>query len=513
MHNLQTSSLSRRSFIAGAAAAAGAATTHVAMAKGGTSAVADAWDQQTEVLVLGAGGAGMRAAYTARDAGCDVLVLEKADTFGGTSIVSGGIIQAAGTQAQKELTGIEDDTPEAHKELYVLEGEGWVDEDLVADMCDHAPEHIAFLEGIGLTFTSITSVAHVPYADAAGITIPPRIHGTDVGANGIYTTLHDAAEALGVTFQYGCEAKELIRDDAGDVIGVLATNADGDDVRVRATRAVIIATSGIDHNAEMAKQLNYQQYWDLQMGESATASTNTGDGIRMGMAIGAQVRNLGGTIDLTARTWAGLNGETPNAPTVWVDCYGHRFVCEDCTYAYAARAYYQRTVQTGHDCYVIIGGASLPIPTAVGEMTKDSLDAEVAAGTAFRGETLEELAEQIGVDAENLKATIDAWNADVATGVDGQFGRKTGLAPIEAPFYAATEGGVYNMGAIGGLAINVKAQVLDTAGNPIPRLYAAGMASAGWMGPYYPGSGTALLGGQHWGWRAGMNAAEEKPLV
>ena len=504
--------LSRRSFIAaGASVAAASALTATAFAD--EAAEAPAWDKEADVVVLGAGGAGMRAAYEAQNAGCSVVVLEKAETFGGTSIVSGGIIQAAGTEAQKQLTGIEDDTPEAHAHLYMIEGEGWVDEDLVTDMCEHGPEHIAFLEGLGLEFTSITSVAHTPYSDAEGIQIPPRIHGTDVGAIGVYTTLHDATEALGVEFVYECEATALIQNENGAVVGVTAIDADGNEIRVKAARGVVIATSGIDHNLEMCRLLNQQQYWDLQTSHSACAQTNTGDGIRMGMAIGAMIRNFGGTVDLTARTWAGLNGETPNVPAIFVDCYGHRFVCEDCTYAYVSRALYQRIMQTGHDCYTVVGATSLPLMTAVGELTAETLDAEVAEGTAFKGETVAELAEAIGADADNLQATIDTWNADVANGVDTQFGRITGLAPIEAPYYAFTEGGVYNMGAIGGLAINVNAQVLDVAGEPIPHLYAAGMASAGWVGPYYPGSGTALLGGLHWGWRAGTNVAAEEPIA
>ena len=502
--------LTRRSFLAGTAAAAAATAASVAMAD---EAPAPAWDIECDVLVLGAGGAGMRAAYTARELGNEVVILEKSETFGGTSIRSGGIIQAAGTPAQKALTGIEDDTPAAHIEYYMAMGEGQVDEDLVTDMCEHAPEHIAFLEGLGLEFVDITSVAHTPLTDELGIQIPPRIHGTAVGAFGIYTTLHDATEALGVQFIYNTEATKLIQDEAGNVLGVVAIDADGNEICVKGAKATIICTSGIDHNEEMARRLNYQQYWDLQVSESATCPTNTGDGIRMGMEIGAMTRNFGGTIDLTAGTWCGLNGETPNPPAIIVNKYGRRFVCEDCTYAYTARAVYQQTVQNGALTWTVIGGNSLPAPIAIGVLDQEGLEARVEAGTACKGETVEELAEKLGIPADNLAATIDEWNADVVEGVDTAFGRKTGLGTIEAPFYAFNEGGVYNMGAIGGLAIDVEARVLDLAGNPIPHLYAAGMASAGWVGPFYPGSGTALIGGQHWGWKAGTNASAEEPLA
>ncbi len=124
-------------------------------------------------------------------------------------------------------------------------------------------------------------------------------------------------------------------------------------------------------------------------------------------------------------------------------------------------------------------------------------------------ETIEELAEKIDVPAENLKAALDKWNEDAKDGKDTQFGRKDGLEPIEGPFYAY-KNMPYNLGAIGGLKINKEAEVIDTNGNAIPGLYAGGLNAGGWIGPYYPGSGTAIIGTIHWGRKAGANAAAKQ---
>lgn len=507
--------VTRRDFVADAAlaGAAIAAGAGLSLTDAASASESPAWDDEADVVVLGAGGAGMRAAYEAADQGASVLVVERAGTFGGTSMRSEGMIQAAGTPLQAEL-GVEGDTPEDHKRFYMLMGEGQVEEELVSDMCEHAAWHIERLESMGMKFTQLTTTDHTPYIDAAGIVNPPRIHCTEGRASEVFMTLQAATEELGVRYVYDTRAVALVQDESGNVIGVEATAADGSLVRYHALRGVVIATSSTDHNIDLARRLNDQQYRDLTDGVSyvATAETNTGDGILMAAALGAAIRNFGGTIDATNRTWAGINVEAPNIPTIMVNAFGRRFVCEDDTYAYVCRAMYREETSTGKPIYEVGGANNLPMTYCYGTIDDDVIDSWVEEGTAFRGDSIEELAGKMGVPAANLQTAIDQWNADVALGTDTQYGRLSGLSPIEAPFYAFTDGGCFNMGSIGGLAIDVSARVLDVDGNPIPHLYAAGMASAGWMGSYYPGSGTALLGGQHWGWRAGVGAANEQPL-
>ena len=435
---------SRRNFIKGMAASAatlavggllaGCAANEAPKAENQDGGEQRTWDKETDVLILGAGGAGMCAGYEATQAGAKALILEKAESFGGTSIRSGGIIQASGTAAQKKLTSYQEDTAEKHAQYYLEEGEGTLDEELVKDMTAGSAGHIEWLESLGLEFTNVTGSAHVPMADESNYA--DRIHGTDVGASGMFTAVHDAAEKGGVEFMYNTEATRLIVEN-GKVV----------------------------------------------------------DGIRMAAAIGGQLTHFGGVIDLTGKTSAGINRQTPLMPCFFVNKYGRRFACEDTTYALTSRELWREMTRTNHACYTICG------PNAV--MTKEKLDEMVASGKAFTGATMQELAAQIDVDGENLQATLDQWNKDITeSGKDRQFDRATGLEVIEGPYYAFEEG-FMNLGSIGGLKITLNCEVVNTQGEVIPGLYAAGMASAGWVGPFYPGSGTALLGAIHWGRKAG----------
>ncbi|MBR3840736.1 MAG: FAD-dependent oxidoreductase [Erysipelotrichales bacterium] len=458
------------------------------------------WDLESDVVILGAGGSGMCAGIEARKAGATALILEKTDAYGGTSIRSGGIIQASGTRVQKELTNYKDDTGEKHAEYYIQEASGLVDADLVKDMTTNSNSHIEWLESLGLVFTNMSGSAHVNCADES--LYADRIHGTDVGAAGMFNAVHDEAVNQGVEIKYNCCADKLIMVD-GVVAGVEAT-LDGNKVNVKANKGVIICTSSFDHNVEMAKRLSPNHYYDLTTQHVVAYPGNTGDGIRMGMEIGADITNLGGVIDLTSRTSAGINRQTPLLPCIFVNSDGVRYQCEDNTYALTSKQRYEEIIRTGKPVYTVFGASSLPY----GAMTEDSLKAEADAGTAFVGNTIAELAEKIGVNAKNLERTINIWNEDMATGVDTQYHRQSGLTPITGPYYAFEEG-FLNLGAIGGLRINLDTQVLDVNGNAIPNLYAAGMASAGWIGQFYPGSGTALLGCVHFGRKAGKIVASK----
>lgn len=509
---------------------------------------------KADVVVIGSGCAGMRAALEASQAGLLVIVLEKATSYGGTSIRSGGIVHACNTRLQREM-GIED-SPESMARLLVAAGEGWVDEHLVRDMCEHSADHISFLEGLGVVFNELEQMAHIPYIDTADVV--PRLHIPSVGSRRMFRSLHAATVRAGVRYLLNVPALRILRDSNGVVRGVEAsargsrssstTNAgygrdwlimngievdgepaseqegpddgaespegdgamevsaldDGDTFVIEARYGVVIATGGTDRKSPMLRRLNHQQYWDVDHYQTLAVRENTGDGVRMGTEVGALIQNFGGAIDLTGRLVAGVNARTPMMQAVFVNRHGRRFICEDCTYSYVARAVHDETIRTGRPCFTVFGAASLPYMS----YTTESLDEEVHAGTAWRGDTLRELAGAIGVDAANLESTIADWNADVARGCDAKLGRVSGLGPIEAPYYAFIEGAI-NLGGIGGLAIDVDARVLDASGKPIPHLYAAGMASAGWLGPYYPASGLALLGALHWGWRAGNGIAEQ----
>lgn len=508
----------RRKFIKGAAAGAvGVATIGIMSACSSTekTTATDAkktkWDKETDVLVVGGGGTGVAAALQAVTDGAKVMVLEKAGIAGGTTNYSGGVLQAAGTDFQKQFTNYKDDTPENHYKLWLKAGEGYVDEALVKDLAYGAPDHIKWLSDLGLKFTSVYGHNHIPYVDES--LFADRIHvyegGGGEGSGGILVkAMLDAATKKGVVMEYETEVTQLLINEASEVIGVIAKQG-GSEIKVKANKGVILATASIDKNEELAKELSPQQYWDLTTQQCLSAVTNTGDGIKMAMEIGAAVCGFGGTIDFCGKTGNATDNRRPVFPSFIVNKKGRRFVCEDATYAYHYRAIFQQEKQLDGPTYMIFGKSSL---TAEGSAwTEETAAKDVADGVLVTANTIEELAKAISVEPANLAAALATWNADTKNKKDPQFDRKTGLEPIEGPFYAYKNVS-FNLGSLGGVKINVDAQVLRPNGEPISRLYAGGLNAGGWIGPYYPGSGTAIMGTVHWGRKAGSNAAKLKSI-
>ncbi|SDA67196.1 FAD binding domain-containing protein, partial [Lactobacillus kefiranofaciens] len=129
-------------------------------------------------------------------------------------------------------------------------------------------------------------------------------------------------------------------------------------------------------------------------------------------------------------------------------------------------------------------------------------------GYLHKADTIEELAKKMDVSSENLANTLASWNRYAAKGVDPTFGRKEGVAVLQGPFYAYQNRDM-NIGSIAGLKVNVDLQVLDNLDNPIQGLYAIGQNAGGWIGGYYPGSGTALGGSLNQGRKVGKELAEK----
>ncbi|MBF7096774.1 FAD-dependent oxidoreductase [Alkalibacter mobilis] len=509
---MEKKGVSRRDFIKGAAVGTiGVATMGIFGAcsqEGSGNTTKDIkWDKETEVLVVGAGGTGVAAAAQASIDGAAVLILEKAGIAGGTTNYSGGVMQAAGTEFQKNLTSFKNDTAENHFQLWLRAGEGLVDEELVKDLAYGAADHISWLSGLGLNFTSVYGHCNIPYVDKN--LFADRIHvyeggGGHGGGVPLVQAMLNTALDKGAVIEYETEVTDLIANDDGEVIGVVA-NQGGKALNIKAKKGVILAAAGVDNNKEMAKELAPQQYWSLNNGVPLCAETDTGDGIRMAMEIGAAVCGFGGTIDFCGKTGAATDNRVPMFPSFIVNKQGRRFVSEDATYAFHYRAIFQQESQFGAPTYMIFGESSLSDEFA--RWTTESLEKDIADGVVIKGATIEELAQKIDVDAVNLAATLSTWNSDANSGSDNQFDRETGIKPISGPFYAY-KNVAFNLGAIGGVKINTDAQAIDTDGEIIPRLYAGGLNAGGWLGPYYPGSGTAIIGTVHWGRKAGAHAAK-----
>lgn len=511
--------LTRRKFLTGAAVAGvGALSLGLAACAPSTgggsnvshpSAIPETWDEEHEIVVLGAGITGMAAAISAKLAGADVMVYDSASTAGGTSALSGGIVQAAGTKWQKQFTQYQDDTPAKHAECYIQQAEGLADPDLIKAITARAPEMVQWMADNGTEWIGLYGNCRVPNMDQQYVA--DRIHlNSKSSGTGITDPEFAKAQELGVPFTFGAKALNLYRDPSAGVVGVQIQQGNATS-NVKASKAVVLALGGIDHNTVMAQALNPQQYWALTEHSCLCHPNNMGDGIRMGMAVGGALATHGGTIDIDFVAMLGLSNTTPTIPGIIVNQAGMRFVCEDATYAYIMRACWQEIRKLSGQTWLIMDQNM--VEKNVGPFAADP-DSHIKDGQFYKGETLAELGQKIGVPAGSLEASFKLWNDNIAaTGTDPIFQRNTELIELgKGPFYA-NRCTTANLGSLGGLKINTKTQVIDNEGQVIPRLYAGGMNSGGWYGNYYPGSGTALMGGAVTGRIAAENAVLETPWV
>ncbi len=524
-----TKGLSRRSFLGGAAlglgalaagSLAGCAPKTAGAAEDGAKAAGKStadvkWDGTYDVIVCGGGGGGLTAAYSALENGAEkVIVFEKADRCGGTTALAEGAVQAAGTKWQKDK-GIADDKPELLYQFWKTDSEGFVDDELIRTMADNAADNVQWMaDNFGITFANVFGAYPTPYLDLA--CLKDRIHliadAADPSKTGgaVWTTnAEKAVKEKGGEIKTGAEVTSLVMGENG-VAGI--TTKDGKNYQ--ATKGVVLAMAGIEHNEELAKRYNPQHYWDLTTQSVITAPTDTGDGIVMGIAAGAQTV-FHGCVDLLLPTWSYTSNQNSEIPYILVNMRGTRFVREDTTYAFHCRSIFNEAMQWGGAqgaTYMIMDAKMITSDKmcAWSDHAKDGAAAREKAlksGALVQADSLEALATAIGVPAANLQETVSAWNAGCAAGNDNLFGRVKQLTGLDTAPYFAWKTQNSNIGAIGGLRINTDAAVLAENGKPIPHLFGAGVNTAGWIGPYYPGSGTCLQGTLNWGRIAGKSAA------
>lgn len=498
------------------------------------------WDETADVVVVGGGGSGFCAAIEAEDAGSSVIVLEKSDMFGGDTVLSNGMILGAGTELQQSLADYSSDTAEKFAEQQIAYAQGYADEEMIKEMCLNSAESVQFMLDLGRTYQNVDFVPPIWACDTEG-TWAPRCHwtntesGGDAGETGHFATLNKRVESSSniVTYKKS-EVTRLVVDDGGEVAGVECM-AGSQAKYYKADNAVILASCSWGHNKDMAKRYNPMLYWGHTLTDTYGANRyssspyNTGDGIRMAMALGADLALSPANVMLDRLYFGGVGAGYYNQVAgidysneyfataipgkILVNKYGNRFVQEDADWGYVNQQVFNENIKTG-------GGADGLIVWAIQDMSnasKDALSLSVIMGdpesdpyvTLMKtAETLEDLAKLIDIPAENLRNTVDRWNGFSAEASDPDFERRTDFGTIEqGPFFAFPFiPNVY--GGLGGLKTDSETRVLDVHGEPIPRLYAAGTIMSGmWTGPFYPGCGWAILGTVHWGRKAGKNAA------
>jgi fumarate reductase flavoprotein subunit len=438
-----------------------------------------------DVVVIGGGAAGLAAAIEAGKAGASVVLLEKLPMLGGSTLVSGGIVYGTGFAIQKEA-GIEDSV-DALVDYWMERAEGKATEAHLRFVAERSGATIDWLADIGVVFGEPYPTGSSPVARAVS---------AEGRGNGLIEPLKAEALAHGVEVLLQTTAESLIVDSNNRIIGLLAKDSVGEALKINAN-AVVIATGGFDRSVDLVKT-----YAPIMEGNASFSGVgNTGDGLRMALAVGADVSGNNGVIGFRA-----VEGElaytTPIASLMWmpwlnVNLDGKRFANEALDYM----LFYEELVKQRDGVTYRIFDQNTYLP---------ALDEAVTKGSAFVADTLEDLAAQAGIDAEGLVATVENYNTMIANGVDTEFGKNiTGHQPINAPKYYAVKIVPAVLGTLSGIKVDLDSRVLDTKGNPIVGLYAAGEVANGELYyKVYPGSGASLIMSFVFGRVAGENAAK-----
>ena len=449
-----------------------------------------------EVVVVGAGAAGLSAALAAQEMNANVLVLEKGGITGGSTVRSGGKILAAGTPWQ-EKQGYTDSAEMMYEYLMSFDRDDIMNEELVMTFSKGSAENLQWLEDRGV------QVQDVEYIHSA--LTPWRVHNT-MGGGGqtsghggqITAPLTNRYEGNGGKIVYNCRATELITNEAGTVVGVKAVMTDGTPVTVNA-KSVILATGGYAKNEEMLDK--YEDFLPNNL-YGTVPNTCVGDGLVMATAIGAKNFDAPGLqlVYVSYDCYCGINEESG----LIVSEDGLRVVDEYTYQSHVATALADAKSTCGYYIVAKKGGYAVePYPMIQWGVTMEHVP---------HAATIGELAEKIGVDKAALEATVARYNELCAKGVDEDFGKPAQyMIPVEGDEYYAFRMTPGTSVTFGGLEIDVNARVLDTNNQPIPGLYAAGeVAFTGLFDAEYPCCGMAIGSAVYYGRVAADSAIEGK---
>ena len=450
----------------------------------------------TDIVVVGSGAAGLTAAYEAANAGQKVTIVETLARNGGATRTSSGMIVAGGTDLQKEA-GIEDSV-ENLKEYWMERGEGQVNEEFVNYVAETINDALDLFLDLGVSYNSSLILQ-------SGTATINRAHMPSGAGAELCDKLVEADEKLGVEILTETTAKSLSKDDEGNITGVNCSTKNGT-LTVNA-KAVILATGGYGASEEMLEKYspNAAGAWNC------SAPKNDGSGINMGIEVGADTTFKGGFIgwkvctplyDHTTAVGAPVYG----AANLIVNTDGDRVGNEALDYPFV----YNGWQEDGSDAFYYIfqsgNGETKDLVNNVSD-TIANLELGVEAGVCYKADTLEELAEVSGL--KDLVSTVETFNNAVDSGVDEEFGRDTStMIKIEnGPFYALHAQRAI-LGTFGGLKTQVTGEVLNTEGNVINGLYAAGeMANGEFFPVIYPASGSSISECVTLGREAGRSAA------
>ena len=506
-----TSPCSRRAFVAGACALIVGSVLPGCDGQGSVGGEAPGASNEFDVVVIGAGAAGMAAAIAAFDAGVQrVLVLEKASFTGGNSCLTTSGMNAAGSFYQQQA-GIQD-TPELFAQDTMTGGHGRANYELVSYLCSQSGDAITWLAGMGIV---LNQIVHAAGAELARCHRPSD--GVAIGAP-LVLGLEEQLSKRSIEVRTGMRATSLLKDAAGAIVGVMVAEASStsdeeksaqdasssvqsdNEGTLVAARAVVLATGGLASNAEMVRR--YRP--DVAAYRSTNQSASTGDGYVLAEEAGAVLDDME-----YIQVHATVSAERPSsglpnmaiaealrtAGAVLLNKAGERFVNEtDARETVAAGI----AAQEDQVAWLVFDDSVVSLNPAVDTTYRPN-------GLVVDAPNADNLATQTGMPLEALLSALDDC-ARINSGESADLlYRSTPTAAMTGALHAicVTPGVHYEMG---GVRINTASQVLDVQGMALPGLYAAGEVTGGVHGANRI-AGNGVCDAVVFGRNAGLEAA------
>ncbi|MCJ8499880.1 flavocytochrome c [Desulfatitalea alkaliphila] len=508
--------ITRRSMLKGTVALGAAAMTGswaLNMAAPGRAEAApkklpDSWDETWDVVIVGSGFAGMAAAAEAAGAGAKTVILEKMPTYGGNSIINGGVYAAWDSQFHyRQNLNLGDDSPELHAEDTIKGGDYYNLPDLVQVVAKGAAPALDWMisEGGARVRPTVTRAGgHSAY----------RTHTGVAGVGREFTdALRRIAEKRGAAIALNSEVTWIWRRDAypqSPVLG-LEVKRGRRTLNIRADRAVILASGGFSWDIKMRLAHNPRMVESFNCTNQPGA---TGEMIRFAQAVGADTLHMNfiqlypfaepktGILDTPAVY--PFNG--PGYGIIYVSKAGKRFVNElerrdVCAFA---------QIHLGPDAKPTWSIFNEAMVLKMGG-SNEEVAAGIEKGRFIKADTIAELAGKLNIPAAALQETVAKHNQYIDGGKDADFNKPMTKAMIplaEGPFYGLAQWPAVHH-TMGGIRIDDRARVIDIFGNPIPSLFAAGEVTGGVHGSNRLGS-NAIPDAVSFGRVAGTNGAKAK---
>ena len=461
----------------------------------------------TDVVVIGAGGAGLAAAISAQQNGANVIVVEKMPKVGGNTILAGGAVNAVNDRSEFAIK--QNDSVFWHYTQTLKGGDYQGDPELVMTLVSNAWDAIEWTKSLGMEWGGEDKVFTVSGGLWPRAWKPVMVAGT--GFFDTYTKYINANPDT-MSLMLNTKAEQILVDDNGAACGIVCTGETGNTITIKAN-SVVVATGGFSKNVEL--RMAYDAIWGVL--DASVKSTNhegaTGDGVKMLQALQADFIQMGNIqlLPLGDPVTGSLSGNIEHGvdSRIFVNKSGLRYGDEGGRRDDMTRDLFAQEDAT---MWIVMDSDTYPTGDELNNFG-ETANQLVEAGRAVKADTLDELAALMGVDAENLKATIAEYNRHCTGGdLEGQadeFGRTLFGAPIDnGPFYAGARVPTVHH-TMGGVRIDTKCRVYNENGEIIENLYAAGEVTGGIHGTNRLG-GNALTDTVVFGRIAGESAALSK---